>query len=837
MSDVSDILKQLQANPKPLLMATARMRFLNFSRYMQPSMEVEPFHRVLYEVLDMFAHGKIKKLMITVPPQHGKELSDSTPILTPSGFVRHGDLKVGDYVYGRNGQPVKVLWVSEKTMSEYDITFSDGSTIQCHGNHEWVVYDRGKGKELVVNTNYLHSRKLYSGNPGARGHRYLIQVDQNVPIHNAEIELPLHPYILGAWLGDGTSEAGCITHHRDDVSTINKIESLGYLLGADQIHKDTGVHRVTILGLQSKLKSIGVLKNKHIPEQYFNSSIQQRLELLAGLIDTDGYVYHKNGRVTFSNANKILIDNVKRLVISLGCRATVCEYEPTVSTSGIVGKQKIYQISFNPYFDIPCALERKKTINIHPKSRKRGIASVIKASNPERGNCIQVEGGIYLAGETLIPTHNSEASSRKLPAFMLGLNPNLKIAIGSYESTTAQGFNKDVQRNIDSDEYRELFPKTFINGSGKQSYNNVYARNNKLCEIVGHRGSIVAVGRSGALTSKTVDVMIMDDLYKDFEEGNSPVIREKAWKWYTSVVKTRLHNNSQELMLFTRWHEDDLIGRLELEEQVIEIKSLRELDNIPQGAWVKINFEAIKDTEPSELDPRQPGDALWSNRHNRVTLEEKRAIDKLLFDCLYQGKPASKEGMLYQSFKEYFNVDKVGVVTGKGNYTDVADEGSDYLCSICYDVVRTNKVDEKGRPFIAICVTDIVYTQEPVEVTSELVPAMMDRNKTRYANIESNNGGKAFSIIIQKKTKTQINWFHQSGNKESRIMTNAGLVMQHIMFPPKWQSRWPRFYSDLISFKKHFAANKRDDAPDTVTGIVEKEILKSKSGRGLKRKN
>ena len=130
--DISDIIKKIQANPKPLLMAAARNNFLNFSRYMQPSMEVESFHRVLYVVLDMFAHGHIKKLMITMPPQHGKELSDNTPILTPNGFVKHGDLKVGDYVYGRDGQPVKVLWVSEKTMSEYDITFSDGSMIQCN---------------------------------------------------------------------------------------------------------------------------------------------------------------------------------------------------------------------------------------------------------------------------------------------------------------------------------------------------------------------------------------------------------------------------------------------------------------------------------------------------------------------------------------------------------------------------------------------------------------------------------------------------------------------------------------------------------------------------------
>jgi len=439
---------------------------------------------------------------------------------------------------------------------------------------------------------------------------------------------------------------------------------------------------------------------------------------------------------------------------------------------------------------------------------------------------------------TVPPQHGkSEASSRKLPAYMLGINPDLKIAIGSYEGTTAQGFNKDVQRIIDSDEYKELFPETYLNGASRRSYNNVFARNSKVCEIVGKRGSVVAVGRSGALTSKTVDVMIMDDLYKDYEEGNSPIIREKAWKWYTSVVKTRLHNESQELMLFTRWHEDDLVGRMELEEKVIEIKSLKELESIPKGAWVKLNFEAIKDSEPTEIDLRQPGEALWSSRHSKNSLEEKRSLDKILFDCLYQGRPASKEGMLYSGFKEYYNIDALGVIIAKGNVTDVADEGTDYLCSICYDVVRTTRKDNKGKPINMIAVTDVIYTQDPVEITSEQVPKMLEKNKTRYAHIESNNGGKGFALIIQKKTNALINWFHQSGNKESRIMTNAGLVMEHIYFPFKWQTKWPRFYSDLSSFKKFFQANKHDDAPDAVTLIIQKEIMGHKSGRGLKRKN
>lgn len=438
---------------------------------------------------------------------------------------------------------------------------------------------------------------------------------------------------------------------------------------------------------------------------------------------------------------------------------------------------------------------------------------------------------------TMPPQHGkSEGSSRKIPSFMLGLNPDLKIAIASYESTTAQDFNKDVQRIIDSEEYKEIFPNTFLNGS-KQTFYNVYARNTKVCEMVGHKGWLRAVGRGGALTSKSVDIFIMDDLYKDYEEGNSPVVREKAWKWYFSVAKSRLHNNSQELIVFTRWHEDDIIGRIQKLEQVIEIKSLSELENITEGAWIKINFEAIKTGEPTEIDPREKGQSLWENKHNLSGLLEKRNLDKIQFDCLYQGAPDSKEGMLYKDFKTYINTLDCGIVTGKGNYTDVADEGGDYLCSICYDVIRSNERDERNNFKKFILITDVTYTDEEIEKTTLYVPAMLDRNQTRYSNIESNAGGKAFAIIVRGRTRCKVDWFHQSKNKESRIMTNAALVTDHIVMPADWESRFPKFYEAVTKYKRMFEANKNDDAPDVLTGIIEKEILDSDSGRGIKRTN
>lgn len=422
------------------------------------------------------------------------------------------------------------------------------------------------------------------------------------------------------------------------------------------------------------------------------------------------------------------------------------------------------------------------------------------------------------------PQHGkSEGSSRRLPAYLLGRNPNLKIAIGSYSSSLAKDFNRDVQKIIDEELYREIYPDARISGQHVVTISTSYQRNSDVVEIVNKRGSLRVVGRGGPLTGRPVDVMIMDDLYKDFMEANSPVTREMAWKWYTTVVSSRLHNDSQQLMVFTRWHEDDIIGRLEKQEKVVTITSLSELNSIPSDVWVKVNYEAIKETEPTELDPREVGEPLWPQKHSLENLKGKRKLDAVQFECLYQGNPTPKEGLLYDEFETYTELPET---YGNGNYTDTADSGDDFLCSISY---------RKGRDKIYI--TDIVYTQEDMGKTELLVPLMFTRSDTRYSRIESNAGGRYFALKVKEKLggKIRVTWFHQSKNKEARIITNAATVSQVIVFPIDWETRWPEFARHVNTYKKLFKANKFHDAADTLTGIVEFEIF-GKKGQ-LKRRN
>ena len=426
---------------------------------------------------------------------------------------------------------------------------------------------------------------------------------------------------------------------------------------------------------------------------------------------------------------------------------------------------------------------------------------------------------------TMPPQHGkSEGSTRNLPAYMLGRKPDLKIAIGSYSGTFAQDFNNEIQRIIDNERYELLFPDVSLSRTTKSKHRN-WKKNSTVFEIVNHGGSLRAVGVGGGLTGRKVDVMIMDDLYKNQEEGNSPLTRAKVERWYTSVVRKRLHNDSQQLIVFTRWHEEDLIGYLEEHEEVFEVTCFADLEKISEDAWVKINFEAIKETEKNEFDNRELGEALWEERHSANKLNKERKLDPLSFDCMNQGKPNSKEGLLYGEFETYTELPSV--VVKKGNYTDTADTGDDYLCSICYDKGRDSKC----------YVTDILFTQEPMEKTEITTPLMLKQNQTRISYIESNNGGRGFARVVQSKSKLcKVVWFHQGNNKESRIITNGSTVTRFIVFPVNWKERWPEFASHITRYKRIFNANKYHDGADVLTGIIEKEVL-TESKSGIKRKN
>jgi len=447
-------------------------------------------------------------------------------------------------------------------------------------------------------------------------------------------------------------------------------------------------------------------------------------------------------------------------------------------------------------------------IRVLQKFARREIKNLIIQASPQHGK--------------------SELSSRMLPAYMLGRYPDLKIGICSYAATIAKDFNRDVQRIIDNEDYREVFPETCLNGSNVVTVANNWLRNSDVFEIVNHTGSLRVVGRGGSLTSKSIDVMIFDDLYKDASEANSPIVRAGAWDWYTKVARTRLHNDSQQLIVFTRWHPEDIIGKIIESENVIKAEKWSDLEGAGDD-WVLVNFEAIKTGAPTEIDPRQPGEALWPARHSLERLLAQKALDPLGFQCLYQGDPGSAEGRLYQPFKTWIEKKDWGTYVRSGCYVDVADEGDDNLFAASYDIYKSdntiwNESKHRFEPLIFALITDIEYTDESTDITTVTVPRLINANGVQKAWIESNNGGSQFEKVVKRKVRALTVPFYQGANKESRIVTNAPFVNQHIIMPFGWESRYKKFYDHITTFLRNFPANDHDDDADGLTGIYEKEI-------------
>lgn len=420
----------------------------------------------------------------------------------------------------------------------------------------------------------------------------------------------------------------------------------------------------------------------------------------------------------------------------------------------------------------------------------------------------------------------STASTKTLPAYLHGLYPDKNICISSYGFPLAEGFNRAVKENLSDPKYNILFPDTILPKTEQaKKYKGTYdpavcVSNARNYRLIGHSGELIAVGRGGALTGRTVDIGIVDDLYKDEAEANSPIIRDLAWSWYVTVFTTRLDKNASQLITFTRWHEDDLIGRLKdlcKKEQIPfhQITSYAQLEDCDPKAWYHINFSAIKEDEPTDIDPREKGEALWADKFDLDRLLEQRRLDPAKFESLYQGNPMPVEGLLYtRPFMTYKELPEH--TKGMCLYCDVADKGEDYLCSIPYTVSLQNKIYCK----------DILYTQDGTEVTEVQVAEQIIRNKVKTAYIEANAGGSIFTRNIRKILDSKgyscfIEEVKQEGNKESRILTHAVDVMENILFEEDWAFKYPEFYRDVKGFRKLFKANRHDDGADTITGIYE----------------
>lgn len=237
-------------------------------------------------------------------------------------------------------------------------------------------------------------------------------------------------------------------------------------------------------------------------------------------------------------------------------------------------------------------------------------------------------------------TGKSELVSRHLPAFIFGKDPNHKIISSTYNNEFASLFNLDVQRIIDSDRYRMLFPNTQLAGGAEEGR---WVRNSSTLDIVEHAGRYNSVGVKGSTTGKTANTFIIDDPVKDAADVESKTKRDSVARWFSTVARSRLKqlwNGSEPriLLTMTRWHEDDLAGRL--------LEMTQKNPGIPQ--WKVVRFPAMREDMEDPRDPRPLDGLLWPEMVSSSMMNEIKQTDARTWTSLYQQRPSPEEGDIFK---------------------------------------------------------------------------------------------------------------------------------------------------------------------------------------------
>lgn len=235
---------------------------------------------------------------------------------------------------------------------------------------------------------------------------------------------------------------------------------------------------------------------------------------------------------------------------------------------------------------------------------------------------------------TMPPRHGkSELVSRRFPAWCLGLDPDLSFICASYASGLANSMNRDVRRIMQSPEYAEVFPRSALppKGGGPN-----FVMRQDFFQVPGHTGGLFSAGVDGGITGRGADILSIDDPFKGRSEADSPTMRKRAWEWYASVAYTRLSPGGGVLVTATRWHEDDLVGRL---------LTAGEQDGRDQ--WAVVNFPAIAEEDEPH---RRKGEALHPERYDLAKLESIRAnVGEYEWNALYQQHPVPQGGGIFKA--------------------------------------------------------------------------------------------------------------------------------------------------------------------------------------------
>lgn len=400
----------------------------------------------------------------------------------------------------------------------------------------------------------------------------------------------------------------------------------------------------------------------------------------------------------------------------------------------------------------------------------------------------------------------TELAVKSFIEYGLSLNPESKFLHLSYSDDLVLDSSREIRETLADATMQALFGINVVSKNNKKWYTD-------------KGGGLYAVSTGGQVTgfgagkidydederksidefipyydSKFAGAIVIDDPIKP-EDALSDNLREKVNQRFETTIRNRVNSrNTPIIIIMQRLHEHDLCGYL--------------METEPDK-WTVISLPCIY------YDDRDNECALWEEKHTLAELKELERIQPFVFETQYMQNPRPAEGLMYRDFRTY-DIIPQNKKAVHCNYTDTADTGKDYLCSICYDELPEGNY-----------VTDVLYTKKPMEYTEQATAQMLAKRKTQVCFIESNNGGRGFMRNVEKisreygNSKTTFVDFTQTENKQVRIFIHSNDVNNMLIFPSDWEKRWPEFSRAIKSYRKE-GGNANDDAPDALTGTFEK---------------
>ena len=801
-------------------------------------------NRIAKEMSKFYYRTDRPIMTLSMPQGTGKEQPLSSKILTPEGWITMGEVKVGTKVIGADGKPCNVTGVYPKGIKDvYRVSFDDGSYVDCGLEHLWEVKtsdDRRRKKNArVVNTKQMLNNFILGKNSKRPYHNYSVRLVKPIEYDDKLEQDDLRPYLLGALIGDGGLSRNTVKFTTADEEILERVSQ--ELPENDKICKysgdnyDYGISNKKLIGnvhTQNqtflKLQEYGLQgktsEYKFIPKKYLYSSVKNRIDLLRGLMDTDGWTDKRDCNCCFYTTSKQLAKDVLELIRGLGGKASLTskigKYKD--KNGNIKECKRIYMlnisININPFY-----LKRKAKQYSTPQFNYQKMIINIEKVRQEECQCIMVDSPEHLYitdGYTL--THNTEISKRFM-SWAIGKNPELPNMMISYSANIAKDkfFNGiDALIKDDMGNYGKIFPKLreIYRSAETMSLDYTNEENRKKAHS---EYTLYCVGFDGSITGRTRahNILYADDLIKDIEEASNKDIMDKKWVEFTGTIKKRMQGRCKMLVVGTIFSINDPLSRL--------IQYYQE--NEPERLIV-IRIPGLDENDESNFNYKY-GFAITTKMFH----EDRDLMDPVSFSCLIQQEPIEREGILfYENEFKKFDLSKYEQKEGYVRtvaFCDVAWGGEDYLSMPIVDEYEDGDCKLVDWYFI---------NKADKTITKPAIIQKIQQHKISRMCFEANNGGDEYADDIKRQLKEERVECYVESKKAPTTMSKTDRILNHqaeirgsraskyrLVIPERESIKGNKMFNEALnqvfkfnqSTSKNVRKRQHDDAPDSLAGL------------------